>query len=179
MDWGQRCGEGHEGSGGQKAGREPAVCACSLKGQLHPGLYQKTGGQQGGGGDCPPLFCPHEASPAVLHPGLGHPAQERCGAVGVRLEKGHEDDQSTSPMKKGWGSWAYSAWGRGGSGETSLRGLQERWTGTLFQGAQWQDENQGNNFLPNSGKTNIILMVLYRKQHYTRTYCQGEGCHFT
>ena len=36
---------------------------------------------------------PCEVSYAILSPGLGPPAQERCRAVGARSEEGYTDDQ--------------------------------------------------------------------------------------
>ena len=43
----------------------------------------------GEGGDCPPLLSSCEAPSAVLRPGLGLPAQEGRGALGVGPEEGH------------------------------------------------------------------------------------------
>ena len=64
----------------------PAVFACSLKGQLYPGLRQKTTSRSSS-----TLAC--EVPLAILHPGLGPPAQKWCGAVGVGTEESHKNDQ--------------------------------------------------------------------------------------
>jgi len=59
-----------------------------LEGQMYPEQHQQCGGQQGEGGDCPPLLCAQEAPRGILHP-----AQERHRVVGVGPEEGHEDVQ--------------------------------------------------------------------------------------
>ena len=43
----------------------------------------KSGGQQGEGGDCLPLFCPCEIPPAILQPDLGFSAHKKHRAFGV------------------------------------------------------------------------------------------------
>lgn len=69
------------------------MCACSQEGQLYPGLHQKRDGSGMREEIVPPLLCPREVPPGVLHPGLGPPAQKRCRAVGVDSRGGHKDDQ--------------------------------------------------------------------------------------
>jgi len=75
--WEQLCREGLRDTGGWKAGHEPAVCACSPEGQLHPELQQKRSGQQGEGGECPPLLCHCEAPSGVLCPEAWGPQHKR------------------------------------------------------------------------------------------------------
>lgn len=58
----------------------PAVFACRLKGQLYPGLRQKTTSWS-------PSTLAREVPLAILHPCLGPPAQKWCGAVGVGTEE--------------------------------------------------------------------------------------------
>jgi len=65
------------------------------------GKKKKKEGWPAERGDCTPLFCPHKAPSGVLQPSLGHPAQGRCRAVVASPKKGHEEDWSTFPMKKG------------------------------------------------------------------------------
>lgn len=120
--WWSEKGKRHEG------GHEPAVCSCSLEGQLYPGLHQKSGGRREREVILPPLLGPCEAPSEVLCPSLRIPEKERHRGAGSSPEESHEDDRrgwSTSLMKKSWKSWACLAWRRKGSRETSL--LSSTW----------------------------------------------------
>ena len=60
--------------------------------------YIKESGQQGKGGDPPPLLCPGEATSAVLCPVLGSSVQERQGTSKESPAEGHRDDWGTGAL---------------------------------------------------------------------------------
>lgn len=79
-----REGLGGPGPGGWKAGREPAVCACSTEDQQYPGLHQQRGGREAREKTVPS---------GGLCPSLRPPAQVGSRAVAVGPEESHEDMQ--------------------------------------------------------------------------------------
>ena len=76
-----------------KLDMSPGMCIRSPGSQPYSGLHQNKCGQQGEGGDPPPLLCPDQASAGVLHPGLGSLVQNRRGSPGECPAEGHEDDR--------------------------------------------------------------------------------------
>lgn len=68
------------------------VTALMLWKYTHRGIASREGEVLGS------LLCTCEAPSTVLHPGLGPPSQERCGAVGVGSEEGHEDNQKAGAL---------------------------------------------------------------------------------
>ena len=85
------------GTGGWKAGHEPALHPHSPKSQLYAGLYLKMHDLQVQGGDPVPLPCSGEPSPGVLHPDVKYSpvlqyspsVQEGHRPVGAHPGKGH------------------------------------------------------------------------------------------
>lgn len=55
---------------------EGVSCRVSPENQSYPGLHKKQHGKQVEGRDSPPLLCFREASPGVLCPAAGSPAQD-------------------------------------------------------------------------------------------------------
>ena len=65
----------------------------ALKASSTLGYIKNGNDQQGKGGDCPTLSCPHEAPSGGLYPGLGPPVQEGSGTIREGPEEGHEGGQ--------------------------------------------------------------------------------------
>lgn len=64
-----------------------AVSTHCLEIHLYPKLHPKQHGQRGKGGHSAPLLLLDETTPAVLHPTLRSPAEERHGPVGIGPEE--------------------------------------------------------------------------------------------
>ena len=74
---------------------------CALAAQKANGILdsiRRGVGQQEQGGDCPSLFCPHEAPSGVLCPGLGPPIQERQGALRYKRRPTKNDQRAGAPL---------------------------------------------------------------------------------
>ena len=54
-------------------------------------MHEKNHGQLVKEGDSPPLFCPRQALPGVVHPVLGSPEQKRQGSPGRSQVEDHKD----------------------------------------------------------------------------------------
>lgn len=76
--------------------------------------------------------------------------QNQCGCVGAN-PGGHRDAlRAGGPLEPGWESWDSPIWRREGSGTPSspfqcLKGVQERWRGTLEKGLKCQDMGMASN----------------------------------
>jgi len=109
------------GPGGQKAGHEPALCACSPEGQWYPGLHQQRDFSKVGRGFSPSAL-PSWAFISGAAPQARAPSIRRVWSCYSRLIGGPlrwSEGWSTSLMMKGWGSWDCFAGRREGSREAS------------------------------------------------------------
>jgi len=116
---------------GWKAWHEPPMCTCSPEGQPCPWLHQQKCGQQIKGGDSvPPIQLWWDPTWSTAS-NSGAPNPRRTWSCWSSSRGGLQrwsKGWSTSPMKKGQGSWGCSAWSREGCRET-LEQPSSTWRG--------------------------------------------------
>jgi len=82
--------------------------------------------QQREGGDSSSLLHPHEAPLGAYRPGAPSTGgMWSCWSGSTGGSQGWSEGWSTSPMKTGWGKWAYSTW----RGDSLLVFKESFWTG--------------------------------------------------
>ena len=119
-DWEQPCWEGLGDTGGHKNGHEPVMCDWSPESQPYPGLNQKKCGQQTDGGHFDSLLWWEPAwSTASSSGALSIAKRWTCWRGSRGGPRKLSEGWNTSPMRKGWESWGYSAFRRQDFGDTT------------------------------------------------------------